>query len=187
MTVVHEVRQLRISKLKLLVLVAMSAVGLWASGTVLVIYYTLGQQLPLCPTGSYFGIHLDCGAVLGSSYSKIFGVPLEVLAVFYFMVNLGLVYLIAFGSDRVSDRSLSILFGWRFIGVAMVPYLVFVELFLLHSVCVYCTIMHVAILVDFAVISYVLFFGKDALWGADDLATEEAPASPLDERGPDPL
>ena len=162
-------KPLRISKLKLLVLVAMSAVGLWASGTVVVIYYTLGQQLPLCPTGNYFGIHLDCGAVLGSSYSKVFGVPLELLAVFYFIVNLGLVYLIAFGSDRFWRRSLSVLFGWRFIGLAIVPYLVFVELFLLHAVCVYCTIMHVAIIIDFAVISYVLFFGKGALWGMDDL------------------
>ena len=162
---------MRVSKLKLLVLVAMSVVGLWASGTVVVTYFTLGQQLPLCPTGNYFGIHLDCGAVLGSSYSKVFGVPLELLAVLYFTVNLGLVYLIAFGSDRVSQRSLSVLFGWRFIGVAMVPYVVIVELYLLHSVCLYCTIMHAAILVDFVVISYVLFFGKSALWGADELET----------------
>lgn len=160
----------------------MSVVGLWASGTVVVTYYTLGQQLPLCPTGNYFGVHLDCGAVLGSPYSKVLGVPLELLAVAYFIVNLGLVYLIAFGSGRVSQRSLSVLFGWRFIGVAMVPYLVFVELFLLHALCVYCTIMHVAILVDFAVISYVLFFGRGALWGADELeATAEAPLHPLGE------
>ncbi len=179
---------MRISKLKLLILVAMSAVGLWASGTVLVIYYTLGQQLPLCPTGSYFGIHLDCGAVLGSGYSKVFGVPLELLAVLYFVVNLVLVYLIAFGSDRVAKRSLSVLFGWRFIGLAMVPYLVFVEFFLLHAVCVYCTIMHIAILVDFAVISYVLFFGKGALWGADESdTTTEAPPQPLGERNPGAL
>ena len=170
---------MRVSKLKLLVLVAMSIVGLWSSGTVVVTYYTLGQQLPLCPTGNYFGIHLDCGAVLGSSYSKIFGVPLELLAVFYFIVNLVLVYLIAFASDRASKLSLSVLFGWRFIGVAMVPYLVFIELFLLHSVCVYCTIMHAAILVDFVIISYVLFFGKGALWGADELESSiDAPIQP---------
>ncbi|MDG6965416.1 MAG: hypothetical protein JRM75_01950, partial [Nitrososphaerota archaeon] len=94
---------MRISKLKLLVLVAMSAFGLWASGTVLVIFYTLNQQLPLCPTGTFFGLHFDCGAVLSSGYSRIFGVPLELLAMAYFIVNLGMVYLIAFGSKRVSD------------------------------------------------------------------------------------
>lgn len=158
---------MRISRLKLLVLVLMSAFGLWASGTVLVIFYTLNQQLPICPTGTYWGVHFDCGQVLSSPYSKVFGVPLEVLALAYFAINLGMVYLIAFGSDHVSRLSLQALFGWRFIGVAIVPYLVFVELFLLHAICVYCTMMHVAILLDFAVVSYLLFFGKNALWGAE--------------------
>ncbi len=147
---------------------ALSVIGLWASGTVLIIFYTLNQQLPLCPTGTWYGIHLDCGQVLNSPYSKVFGVPLEMLAIFYFAVNLALVYLIAFASDHVSRLSLQVLFGWRFIGVAIVPYLVFVELFLLRAICVYCTIMHVAILLDFAVVSYLLFFGKNALWGADE-------------------
>lgn len=170
---------MRISKLKLAVLVVMSLIGLWASGTVLVIFYTLNQQLPLCPTGSYFGIHLDCGQVLSSSYSKLFGVPLELLALFYFAVNLGMVYLIAFGSDRASNLTLQVLFGWRFIGVAIVPYLVFVELFLLHAVCVYCTVMHVAILLDFATVSYFLFFGKGALWGMEGAADTSLGAETL--------
>jgi len=168
---------MRISKAKLIILVVMSAIGLWASGTVLVIFYTLHESLPICPTGTYYGIHLDCGEVLSSPYSQVFGVPLELLALFYFAMNLGMVYLIAFGSDRVSNLTLQALFGWRFIGVAIVPYLVFVEFFLLHAVCVYCTIMHVAILLDFAVVSYFLFFGKHALWGAE--MTEAKTVAPV--------
>jgi uncharacterized membrane protein len=166
---------MRISRLKLLVLVIMSAFGLWASGTVLVIFYTLHQTLPICPSGTYFGIHLDCGEVLSSSYSKIFGIPLELLALAYFIINLVMVYFIAFGSDRIYRISLQALFGWRFIGIAIVPYLVFVEVFLLNAICVYCTIMHVAILTDFVVISYLLFFGKHAMWNADD-ELEPAPS-----------
>lgn len=154
----------------------MSAIGIWASGTVLVIFYTLNQQLPLCPTGSYWGIRLDCGYVLSSSYSMVFGVPLELLALVYFLVNVGMVYVIAFGSEHASQTTLQVLFAWRFIGVAIVPYLVFVELFLLHAICVYCTIMHVAILADFAVVSYLLFFGKDSLWGKDEAELTEVKA-----------
>lgn len=154
---------LRISRLKLLVLVAMSAFGLWASGSVLVIFYTLNQQLPICPTGTFFGVHFDCGAVLSSPYSRIFGIPLELLAIGYFLVNLGLVCFVAFGSDHVSGITLDILFGWRFIGIIIVPYLVFVELFIIHAICVYCTMMHAAIIGDFVVISYLLFFGKNAI------------------------
>ena len=163
---------MRISKLKLLILMAMSAVGIWASGTVLVIYYTLNQQLPLCPTGTYWGIRLDCGFVLSSSYSRVFGVPLELLALAYFLVNVGLVYVIAFGSERAARTTSNVLFAWRFLGVAMVPYLVFVEVFLLNAICVYCTIMHAAILIDFVVISYLLYFGKNSLFKDDEEETE---------------
>jgi uncharacterized membrane protein len=173
--------KLRFSKLKLLLLVAMSVFGLWASSTVLVIFYTLNESLPLCPTGSYpvdfFGLHyvfnLDCGAVLSSPYSVVFGVPLELLALFYFAVNLGLVYLIAFGSESTYSRAMRVLFGWRFIGIIIVPYLVFIELFKLHAICIYCTVMHVAIVTDFIVISYLLFFrrgGKEAEMPASDPA-----------------
>lgn len=162
---------MRISKLKLFILVVMSAFGLWASGTVLVIFYTLNQQLPLCPTGTFFGVHFDCGAVLSSSYSEVFGVPLELLAMAYFIVNLVMVYLIAFGSVRISDLMMEALFGWRFIGIIIVPYLVFVELFIIRAICVYCTIMHVAIVLDFVVVSYFLFFGRSSLWGEGEEAT----------------
>ncbi|HEV2225223.1 MAG TPA: vitamin K epoxide reductase family protein [Nitrososphaerales archaeon] len=159
---------MRVSKLKLVALIAMSVFGLWASTSVLVIFYTLNQQLPICPSGTFFGIHFDCSAVLTSPYSVAFGIPLEILALAYFAVNLGMVYLIAFGSERASRITLQALFGWRFIGVAIVPYLVFVELFLIRAICVYCTIMHVAILVDFVVISYILFFGRHSLWAEDE-------------------
>jgi uncharacterized membrane protein len=155
---------MRVSKLKLLVLIIMSAIGFVASSYVLIVFYTLHQNLACGPTGSFFGIRLDCGAVLDSSYSKILGVPLELLALAYFMVNMALVYVIAFGSERAFRFSLQALFLWRFIGVAIVPYLVFVELFLLHAICIYCTLMHAAILIDFVVISYLLFFGEKSLW-----------------------
>jgi len=163
---------LRISKLKLFILLVMSAIGIWASATVLIIFYTLKQQLPFCPTGTYnvFGyyIHLDCGAVLSSSYSVVFGIPLELAALVYFLVNVAMVFVIAFASDRAAKLTVNLLFVWRFLGVALVPYLIFVELFLIHAICVYCTIMHAAILIDFAVISYLLFFGKNSLFEEDD-------------------
>ncbi len=173
---------MRISRLKLFILLAMSAIGIWASATVLVIFYTLNQQLPFCPTGTYnlFGYHirLDCGAVLSSPYSQVFGVPLEILALVYFLVNVAMVFVIAFGSDRVARTTLNVLFAWRFLGVALVPYLVFVELFLLDALCVYCTIMHAAILIDFAVISYLLFFGKNSLFPEEEEPEPEPTGAP---------
>jgi uncharacterized membrane protein len=167
----------RISWLKLLVLVAMSVFGLWASSMVVIVYYTLKQTLPFCPLQRGPGIAIDCYAVLSSRYSQVFGIPLELLAVGYFIMNLLLVYLIAFGSARVFRTSLKTLFGWRFIGIAIVPYLVFVELFLVRAICIYCTIMHVAIVADFLIISYLLFYKKISFTQLTDGSTASLSAS----------
>jgi uncharacterized membrane protein len=166
------VLKMRISWLKLVLLMAMSLFGLWASSMVLVVYYTLKQGLPFCPLQGGPGIALNCYAVLSSRYSQIFGIPLELLAVGYFIVNLILVYFIAFGSDRLFKTSLKTLFGWRFIGIVIVPYLVFVELFLVRAICVYCTMMHVAIVADFIIISYLLFYKKFNLMQGTETTVE---------------
>jgi uncharacterized membrane protein len=101
----------------------------------------------------------------------VFGIPLELFAVAYFVINIVLVCLIAFGSHRLFRTSLNVLFGWRFLGIAIVPYLVFVELFLVRAICVYCTVMHVAIIADFLIISYLLFYRRRSAIGLIETAT----------------
>ena len=145
---------MRITRLKLVVLVAMSLFGLGAALEVFFSYYLLGQSLPGCQPEGF----LDCSRVLGSTYSQVFGIPLELFAAAYFIINLGLVYLIAFGSQKVFQRAISAIFVWRFLGLMIVPYLVFVELAIIHALCVYCTMMHIAIVADFIIISYLLFY-----------------------------
>jgi uncharacterized membrane protein len=149
----------------------MSAFGLWASSMVVVVYYTLKQSLPFCPLQQGAGIVVNCNAVLDSRYSMVFGIPLELFAVAYFVINIVLVCLIAFGSHRLFRTSLNVLFGWRFLGIAIVPYLVFVELFLVRAICVYCTVMHVAIIADFLIISYLLFYRRRSAIGLIETAT----------------
>jgi uncharacterized membrane protein len=149
--------QRRISWKKFTLLSVMSAVGLWASSMVLIIYQELHQQLPVCSASSSV-FRFDCDAVLGSRYSEVFGIPLEVFAVIYFVINLALIFTISFGSDWIYPKALKILFGWRFIGLAIVPYLMIVEFLIIKAICIYCTIMHGTIIVDFAIISYLLFY-----------------------------
>ncbi len=163
---------MRVSRTKFLILIVMSVIGLLAASEVLFSYYLFKQSLPFCTAGSFYGISLDCNLVLGSKYSQLFGIPLELFAVAYFVINLVLVYLVAFGNEKTFGRALNTLFAWRFVGLMIVPYLVFIEFFILKAVCVYCTIMHVAIVADFIVISYFLFFGKNALWGRDESEAE---------------
>ncbi len=149
--------QMRISWKKFALLSVMSAVGLWASSMVLVLYQELHRQLPGCYVNTNI-FRIDCSAVLNSPYSQIFGVPLEVFAVIYFISNLALILLISFGSDWIYPRALKILFGWRFLGLILVPYLLTVELLIIKAICLYCTVMHVSIVVDFVIISYLLFY-----------------------------
>ncbi len=170
---------MRISKLKLAILIGMSLFGLAAASEVLITYYVLQMSLPGCTPGGLF----DCARVLSSTYSEIYGVPLELFAVAYFIVNLGLVYVISFGSDAIFRRALNILFIWRFLGLMLVPYLVVVEVFFIHAICIYCTMMHVAIVSDFIIISYLLFFGKQALWRKEE-ERELAAEAALDQPSP---
>ncbi len=160
---------MRVSRAKFVILVAMSVVGLLAASETLFSYYLFKQAPPFCTAGSIGGISIDCNAVLGSQYSQILGIPLELFAVAYFIINLVLVYLVTFGSSGVFGKALTVLFGWRFVGLMIVPYLAFIEFVVLKAVCIYCTIMHVAIIADFIVISYLLFFRKNSLWeGGED-------------------
>jgi len=153
---------MRASPLKLLILVVMSIVGLTASSIVLYLYYTLHQQLPGCTINqTFWGISLNCGLVLSSSYNSIYGINLDVLAVTYFIVNLALIFLVAFGSDSLYGKAFKVLFAWRFVGLAIVPYLMTVEFIILKTVCIYCTIMHLSILIDFAIITYFIFYKKN--------------------------
>ncbi len=171
--------KMRVSKAKFAILIAMSIVGLLAASETLFTYYLFKQTLPFCNSGSLGGISLDCNAVLGSQYSQIFGIPLELFAVAYFIINLILVYLVTFGSSRIFGTSLNVLFGWRFVGLMIVPYLVFVEFVVLRAVCLYCTIMHAAIVADFVVISYFLFFRKNALWEGEAAESGLPPAESM--------
>ena len=153
---------MRASPLKLLILVVMSVVGLTASSIVLYLYYLLHHSLPVCTSSQKFlGIAINCNAVLGSSYNSIHGLNLDVLAVTYFIVNLALIFLVTFGSDWLYGKAFNVLFAWRFVGLAIVPYLMTVEFVILKTICIYCTIMHVSILIDFAIITYFVFYKKN--------------------------
>lgn len=151
--------KMRISRGKFVLLIVMSLVGITASSFVFYIYDTLHKELPMC-VSSYkiFGIAINCNTVLSSHYNTVFGINLDLLAITYFFVNLGLVFAVAFGSETVFRRAFNILFIWRFIGLLIVPYLMTIEFFVLKAICVYCTIMHVSILVDFVIVTYFLFW-----------------------------
>lgn len=139
----------------LVLMLAFSLIGLFASSIVIYTYYYLRKLPPLCTSfkSPFPGITIDCERVLSSRYSDINGVPLDLLAAIWFIINIILVITYDLGQSSIATLSINVLFYWRFLGIAMVPYLIFVETYLLHALCIYCTVMHVMIIIDFAIIT----------------------------------
>ncbi len=157
---------MRTTKTEFFILIIMSLIGLASSITVLYEVGVLGKMPPLCTIHGnpvFLGSVVNCAAVLYSSYSTFYGISLEALAAVWFIINLVLITLVIFSDRGISKKIFYVLFGWRFLGIAIVPYLVYLEFFVLHAICIYCTIMHIAIIIDFGIITYLVFSEKSKI------------------------
>ncbi len=153
----------RLTSKWLALMLLFSSIGLFASSIVVYTYYYLRQLPPFCTAfkSPFPGVTIDCEIVLSSRYSDIGGVPLDVLAAIWFIVNIMLVLIYDLGPPTFANISINALFYWRFIGIIVVPYLIFVETYLLHAICIYCTIMHIMIIIDFTIITiYFMKIGR---------------------------
>nr|WP_054857314.1 vitamin K epoxide reductase family protein [Vulcanisaeta sp. JCM 16159] len=144
----------------LVLMLIFSVIGLFASSVVIYTYYYLRELPPLCTAfkSPFPGITIDCERVLSSKYSDIGGVPLDLLAAIWFVVNIILVIMYDLGPVNLVSLSINTLFYWRFLGIVIVPYLIFTETYLLHALCIYCTVMHAMIIIDFTIIT--IFFTR---------------------------
>ena len=130
------------------------ALGLSAVGFLVSIYLTYdafaGGGSLACPEGET----VNCAKVTESQWSKLFGVPVAPLGLAFFVVLAWLCRPVLFRRPgRTYDR---LRLAWTGVGVAMVLYLVWAELFRIHAICLWCTVVHVVTLVVFL----VLLFGQ---------------------------
>ena len=98
-----------------------------------------------------------CAEVFYSEYSELFGVPLELLAAAWFASIATISTIYALGVTQLSR----IITALVIVGLAVVPPLVYIELFIIGSVCMYCTAMHVLI----GVVAVAWFLTKRKLGG----------------------
>lgn len=93
---------------------------------------------------------VDCAKVLSSSYSVVPGtsIPISVPGLLWGLVSASL----AVFALRTERRWIPVAqFAWALIGMLTVLYLVYVEIVRLHTICAWCTAMHVLILLMFLV------------------------------------
>lgn len=92
-------------------------------------------------------IFVDCGQVLDSVYSVIFGIPLAVLGVVHYFI-LGVFFLLSIYGAKKLFKYLFIFESFN--GFVFSLYLVFLQVVVIGSICLYCMMS--------AIISFVIFF-----------------------------
>jgi uncharacterized membrane protein len=114
----------------------LAALGLGLSAYLTAAHYTSATTLA-CPEHGT----VDCAKVTTSSYAVQHGVPLAVLGLAFFAVTLVLHLPAAWASTARGVRATRLAVAT--IGAVAVLWLLWVELFRLDAICLYCTGVHV--------------------------------------------
>ncbi len=127
-----------------LLLLILSLVGAGIAVYLTAVHY---ENAPLiCSTRGL----IDCSRVLSSPYSVVPGttVPITVPGLAWCAVSAVLAIVgLRLLRPQVRHRIQQAQFAWSLLGMLTVLYLVYVELVLLHTICAWCTALHVIILI----------------------------------------
>lgn len=109
--------------------------GLGVATYLTIEHFNTSLQLACPDTG-----RINCQKVTTSQYSHVAGMPVAVLGLVYFVVSLGLFSPQAWRSSSPAVRWARL--GWVVVGMVMVLYLVWAELFGVSAICLWCTSVH---------------------------------------------
>ena len=120
-----------------------SLVGLAISAYLTIEHFTSPTVLA-CPEGAV----INCAKVTSSPWSVILGIPVAVLGLGYFMAMTALLTPAAWRRPTLTPVRI----GGVIAGVGMALYLIWVELFRVNAICLWCTAVHVCTVVLFATV-----------------------------------
>jgi uncharacterized membrane protein len=122
-----------------------SIAGLGASVYLTIVHYSTGLTLA-CPQTKTF----NCEKVTTSAESKVFGIPVAVLGLAFFI---GMLALSLPWAWRTTSRLVAPLrLGSVVIGIGFVFYLLHAELFDIHAICLWCSSVHLLTFVLFVIV-----------------------------------
>ncbi len=131
----------------------LSLAGLGVSIYLTITHYSTGITLACPDTGT-----INCEKVTSSPQSIVFGIPVAVLGLAFF------VFMVAVNNPLAWRSPLRVLHQARvlsvIVGIVFVIYLIYVELFKVNAICLWCTSVHV---ITFAL--FVLILSSAATWG----------------------
>lgn len=108
-------------------------------------HYTSSRTLACSDTGT-----INCVKVTTSSYSKVAGVPVALMGLLFFVALTALCLPMAWRSGNRNVRRLRL--AGATAGMITVLYLVWVELFKVDAICLWCTAVHGLTFVLFALV-----------------------------------
>ena len=125
---------------KHLAVLVLSVIGLLIS-MFIALFIEKGVQAPACNIN---GTPFSCESVINSSYGNVFGIPVSDIGAFYFLILIAL-FLVGIKDDLI----LAIV---TLVGLVSIAYFIFVELFILQEICLYCTSVHIVVIIIFLLI-----------------------------------
>jgi uncharacterized membrane protein len=130
-------------------------VGLAVAAYLTIEHFTTAVTLACPDTGA-----INCAKVTTSSASKLLGVPVALLGLLWFLALLPLMVPAAWRSrDRRLRLARLVLVA---LGVPFVLWLVYAELFVVHAICLWCTVVHVVTIALFATVVLAMALEEDS-------------------------
>ncbi|MGD0394138.1 MAG: vitamin K epoxide reductase family protein [Acidimicrobiales bacterium] len=113
------------------------------------IYLTITHFSPhalVCVSNSTF----NCEKVTTSPQSEVFGIPVAILGLFYFVPMIALCLP---ASWRSTDRRIHLArLALSIVGVGMILYLIIAEFFIIKAICLWCSSVHLTTFILFVII-----------------------------------
>ncbi|MGC8533724.1 MAG: vitamin K epoxide reductase family protein [Candidatus Parvarchaeum sp.] len=89
---------------------------------------------------------VNCSKVVTSNYSTLFGIDWYYYGIGFFSVILLFSVLRLFNKkEKLNKRFAQVIFALSIFGTGIACYLIYVEIFLVHHICILCTTGHIAI------------------------------------------
>ena len=131
---------------------AVAMAGTAVSAYLTIVHYTSPKLLACSANGL-----VDCERVTTSAQSRVFGVPVALLGLFWFAAMVGLCSPPAWRSARSWIPTARLVAVGS--AIAFVLWLVYAELFVIRVICLWCTAAHV---LAFALFVIVVLYGSEA-------------------------
>lgn len=126
-------------------LLVCSVAGLGVSIYLTLAHYAKSVNLVCSNTGA-----INCEKVTTSPQSMVFGIPVAVLGLLFFVPMLVLSLPVIY--QRVDKRIAVLRLAFSVVGMGFVLYLVYAELFIIHAICIWCSSVHVLTFIVFCLV-----------------------------------